>query len=43
MRLPDQASDYLGRPPNEPAGGNAGAVLQFAIDRHCPGVPQPVC
>jgi hypothetical protein len=29
--------------PNYPAGGNAGSVLQFAIERRRPGVPQPAC
>ena len=27
--------------PNPPAGGNARLPLQFAIEHHRPGVPQP--
>ena len=28
---------------NHPASGNAGLTLQFAVERHCPSVPEPGC
>ena len=33
----------MSREPNYPAGGNAGFGVEFAFERHWPGVPHPGC
>jgi hypothetical protein len=29
------------RTPNQPAAGKAGVAQPFAIEHHCPGLPEP--